>query len=133
MNKYAGNTERCEVCNSVTHGHDVEAKYCCHCGAKLTGNYVSVPAIKPRPMSEAPLDGTRVLLQTKTFAFKNYHEWYVPSGDTWLEALFVDGQWQVWCGNAKTQTTMPLEPLAWCERPGSPLGGDDSNELWEEK
>ncbi|MCF6783370.1 hypothetical protein [Stutzerimonas stutzeri] len=39
----AESAEKCESCEGLTYGFP-EAKWCCHCGAKLTGEYVPLLA-----------------------------------------------------------------------------------------
>lgn len=36
--------DKCDECQKLTYGHSGEAKWCCYCGAKLTGSVARVPA-----------------------------------------------------------------------------------------
>lgn len=70
-----------------------------------------------RSMEEAPVDGTRILILTKTFGFDSRLGKYVETGEKWVEARFVYGRFEEWCGNPKTFSTGVLHPLAWAPLP----------------
>lgn len=68
-----------------------------------------------RPMPSAPTDGTRVLIHTWVWIFRD-RAW-AKIGSNIVEARFIDGKWEPWTGNDDTRNTLTLDPIEWAERP----------------
>lgn len=75
---------------------------------------------KPRDIITAPMDGTRILVQTevqhhlpvnpnKPNGFRNWK----PVGTQWVEARYHKDRWQEWCGTDAAMSTCTLKPLQW--------------------
>lgn len=64
-----------------------------------------------RSMTDAPKDGTRVLLKYTTFGYRN-GAWR-PGGPKWEECRWMSDQastgspphWEPWCGGPRTRST----------------------------
>ena len=69
-----------------------------------------------RSMSEAPKDGTRILIWERLHGFCQREREYQPTGERLVEAWFSQGRWQEWCGE-RTQSTATIDPLGWAPLP----------------
>lgn len=100
-----------------------------------------------RPMSEAPRDGTRILLRYVVFHYRrptkeelgrvsdpqyrrmlSRQSSWMPDGSKWEECRWIDDRdrtgspphWEPWEGNPRTRTTHHISPkdcLGWMELP----------------
>lgn len=100
-------------------GHD-EAAYWDHEIAALDDIAAAVTLdYHPRDMITAPMDGTRILVQTEVQHYvalydrPNSLKAWKPVGTQWVEARYHSGRWQEWCGTDATNSTCTLKPLQW--------------------
>lgn len=75
--------------------------------------------LQVRDITTAPMDGTRILVQTEVQHYVALHDRpnsfkaWKPVGTQWVEARFHSGRWQEWCGTEATSSTCTLKPLQW--------------------
>lgn len=75
--------------------------------------------LQPLPMASAPMDGTRILVQTEVHHYgplyrrPNSLKGWKSVGTRWVEARFYEDRWQEWCGTAATICTGTLHPMHW--------------------
>lgn len=75
--------------------------------------------LQVRDITTAPMDGTRILVQTEVQHYVALHDRpnsfkaWKPVGTQWVEARYHHGRWQEWCGTEATSSTCTLKPLQW--------------------
>jgi hypothetical protein len=70
-------------------------------------------------MSEAPRDGTRILIQNQVMHFVAYGQPYERDGTEIVEGYYdkTDSCWRQWVGNPHVKANAKLIPLAWWPKP----------------